>query len=284
MERMNVLLDDVHAMGGAARRPHLRELGHTARQIKAAVDSGQLVAVSRSWVTVPDVPRAVSVALARHGVVGGSAALETYGVWVTNTGQCVVAHKPHSHRPPGEPGVKHLEGDFSLDPARRWRVCLIDALTQHFRSASRYDAIASVDSALRLGLLHPSDLPVLALKLPRRKRHWLRRVNANADSGLESILRLACEDEGWDVQVQVPFHGGRIDMVINGWLCIEIDGSQFHDVADQARKDRLRNNRIAAAGLRWHRFSYADIVHNLDHTLATIRTMLRQGAPVARLG
>ncbi|HIY66328.1 MAG TPA: endonuclease domain-containing protein [Candidatus Agrococcus pullicola] len=107
-------------------------------------------------------------------------------------------------------------------------------------------------------------------------------MNGRAESGLETLLRLACEDQGWDVEIQVPFRGGRVDIVINGWLFIEVDGSQFHDVGEQARKDRIRNKQIVQAGFRWHRFGYADVVHRLDETLAVIRAILLAGAPNAR--
>ncbi|MGO1732088.1 hypothetical protein [Agrococcus casei] len=79
----------------------------------------------------------------------------------------------------------------------------------------------------------------------------------------------------------MPFRGGSLDLVINGWLCVEADGAEFHDDEPQARKDRRRNNQIAAAGMRWHRFGYADIVHHLDRSIALLRTLLRQGRPLA---
>ena len=89
-------------------------------------------------------------------------------------------------------------------------------------------------------------------------------------------MRLACEDEGWDVQVQVPFRGGRLDLVINGWLCIETDGKD-HDDDDQARIDRRRNTQLASMGYRWHRFGYADVIYRLESCLQVIHTLLAQG-------
>lgn len=85
-----------------------------------------------------------------------------------------------------------------------------------------------------------------------------------------------------EVQKPLPW-GGRVDLVINGWLYIELDGSEFHDVAAQAAPDRDRNHRVASAGFRMHRLSYRNIVHELPETLATIRTMLASGgtAPLA---
>ena len=235
-----------------------------------------LVKASKTWLMVPDARPCIKTALGLRGVVGGASALETYGVWVTHKTSCVVAVKQRSRREAPPPGVRIVESAFAVDPAAPWRVCLIDALAQLCRDVTKRDAIASIDSALRKGLLVADDLHELGRRLPKAKRAWLQQVNGRADSGLESILRIACEDAGWHVEIQVPFRGGRVDLVLNGWLYIEIDGSEYHDVALQAKKDRHRNNQIAASGMRWHRFSYADIVHNLDRSMATLRTILAQ--------
>ena len=279
MPDMRSPLQAIRSQGGAAKRQTLVQLGFTPRQLRAEVASGTLIAVTRSWLAAPDTDDRVLTALRLGGVAGGETSLESYGVWVTHKGQCVVAFKQRSHRRRTDSDARCMEGCFSVDPRAPWRVSLIDALAQLCRRSSRLDAIASIDSALRTGLLRAGDLHELARRLPQAKRSWLSRVNGRADSGLESILRVACEDEGWDVAIQVPFRGGRIDLVINGWLCIEIDGAEFHDVAGQARKDRQRNNQISADGLRWHRFSYADIVHNLDRSMATLRTIMAQQPP-----
>lgn len=262
--------------GGAVRRQHLLELGFTARNIRSAVNLGILVAVTRSWVAAPDARPDILTALQLGGVVAGTAALETYGVWVTHPGAHVIALRPRSHRPRTGPDIECFEASFTLDRRAPWRVSLMDALVQMCRHATKRDAIASIDSALRKGLLVVDDLQELASRLPKAKRAWLRQVNGQADSGLESILRIACEDAGWQVEIQVPLQGGRVDLVLNGWLYIEIDGSEFHDFALQAKKDRYRNNQIAASGMRWHRFSYADIVHNLERSMATLRIILAQ--------
>ncbi|HIY65628.1 MAG TPA: endonuclease domain-containing protein [Candidatus Agrococcus pullicola] len=81
------------------------------------------------------------------------------------------------------------------------------------------------------------------------------------------------------MQIQVSYRGGRLDLVIDGWLCIEVDGSEFHDVGKQASRDRRRNTQLVRDGYRWHRFGYADVVHRLDETIEVIRILLRQGRP-----
>lgn len=276
---MESLINDIRTFGGAATRTSLRNIGHSKRSLKLAVDAGELVRVTRSWVALPDTSRRVTTALAAHGRVGGATALESYGVWVETGGETWIALRPGAAYRTLPGADQRFECSFTVDAGRPWRVSLLDALLQYCKKASRNSAVAAIDSALFLGLLSRDELGQLAERLPKRCRPWLRRVNGRAESGLETILRLACEDQGWDVEIQVPFRSGRIDIVINGWLCIEIDGSEFHDVGAQAKKDRIRNTQIVQAGLRWHRFGYADVVHKLDETIAVIRKLLLAGAP-----
>ena len=73
-----------------------------------------------------------------------------------------------------------------------WRVSAIDAVEQLLRrEPEAAHAIASVDSAVRLGLLPTDRLDELFERLPRRLRRLRRDVNGLADSGVESLLRLA---------------------------------------------------------------------------------------------
>lgn len=247
--------------------------------MKAAVDKGALIAVTRSWLADPEVSAPIATALLARGRVAGATALETYGVWVMHSGETWIAVRRGTKYVPVPNGTRRFQCEFTIDRAAPWRVSVVDALSQYCRRAPRDYAVAAVDSALRQGLLSADDLQSLGEKLPRRCRHWLRRVNGRAESGLETILRLACEDEGWIVEVQVAFRGGRLDLVINGWLCIEVDGSQFHDVGEQAKKDRRRNTQLVQAGFRWHRFGYADVIYRLEEALEVIRALLRQGRP-----
>lgn len=273
------MIDDVRALGHAATRTQLRTLGWTHRAIRQAVHDEELVALTRSWVGTPDIPDYISTALRLHGLVGGSMALRTHGVWVAESPHPVIAFSRNRALPAMASGIAHVRGDGIVDPHYPWRVSVFEALRQYIPTTTKLWAIAAVDSALHKGLLTQSELVALGATLNREQRRWLRRVDRRAESGLETILRLACLEQGWHVDIQVRVPGGRVDLVINGWLYIEIDGSEFHDLADQARKDRDRNTAIVRMGYRWHRFSYKDIRFNLYRSIETIRMILRQGPP-----
>ena len=273
---------DVLAAGGAVTRKALRARGHTSRQIRAAVDRGEVQAVGRSWVMPLDGDPQIKAALAAGGVLGGATALRTYGVWVTEPPRLQIATQPTRGVTAASAGDRIWES-FEAD-AKAWRVSIVDALAQHARRVERDHAIASIDSAWHHGLIDERGLDRLFRKLPQRCGRWRRLLDPRADSGLESLLRVPCLDRGWKVDSQVPAPGGgRSDLLIDEWLYIEADGDEWHDNERQAAKDRRRNRAITDQGDRWLRFGYAEVVHDRDRTIATIALVMAQGRPALRL-
>ncbi|HKH09301.1 MAG TPA: hypothetical protein VKA62_10165, partial [Agromyces sp.] len=67
--------------------------------------------------------------------------------------------------------------------------------------------MATVDSALNRRLLTPAGLETLMQRMPRRIRRLKHRLDGRAESGLESLLRFAIEEEGWRVESQVEIRG-----------------------------------------------------------------------------
>ena len=275
---MEDLLEDLAGFGGAATTAQLYALGHSPRKLRNAVELGIASRIKRSWIVSPGANPSIATALEHGGVLAGASALRSYGIWVSRTGPVVVGIPRNRHVPRMAVGVEHIGGRFDVNPMSPWRVSVLDALEQFVRRASRYDAVASLDSALNQKLIGAGDLDTLEQRLPIRCRAWITLVDGSADSGLETFGRLGCIDNGWPVEVQAPIPGGGLaDLRIYDWLYTEFDGAEFHDDPEQARRDRERNNRIVRAGGRWHRFSYADIMHRFDESMNTLRILLRQG-------
>nr|WP_235496730.1 hypothetical protein [Leifsonia sp. Root4] len=282
------LADDMQQLGGLARRRQLQQLGHSARSIRAEIESRALRVVARSWVATAaaraDAVRAVEL----RGTLGGASALASYGVWVPHeVPLCVATPHSASRLPPMRdtewrlriPGAGPAK---TLGPrSPQWRVSLVDALLQHARCCLSDDQIvASFDSALHSGAVSRQWLLTIGPGMPRRVRRLVRHVDARAESGLESLLRLAFEREGWSVELQVRIDGvGRVDLVINGWLVIEADGKAWHDDPRSAQRDRLRNSALVLRGFRWHRFGYEQVMFDLDGCVAVVRALLASGRP-----
>ncbi len=275
---MRDLHADLVAAGGAATRGALHGLGHTYAALRDAARAGAALAVGRRWLVLPAADPAIATALAASGVVGGATALRSYGVWVTHRTPVQIATRPHAGLAAAPVGER-IWGSFELD-ALPWRVSLVDALAQHGARVERPHGIAAIDSAMHQGLIGEQQLDRLFRQLPRRCRGWRRHLDAAAGSGLESLLRVPLRDRGWRVEAQVPAPGGGwSDLLVDGWLYVEADGSRWHDGPTQAAKDRRRNSAITAVGGRWLRFDFADVVHETERTLQLIELVLRQGRP-----
>lgn len=157
-----------------------------------------------------------------------------------------------------------------------------DALVQHARFACEADAIASIDSALNKRLLTQRGLTDIFEVLPRRLRRLRHRVDGSADSGLETLFRLAAQAQGWRVETQVRIPGvGRVDLLIDGWLVVELDGAAWHDDDASQERDRRRDADLILLGYRWHRFRASQVLGEMPTCLAVIRTILASGRPVA---
>lgn len=261
----------------------LREWGHTPQRIRAAVEAGRVHRIGRVWLALPDAGPEARIAVAARGVLGGESALRSYGIWVSeHTGTCVVSPSTASRLPSLGPGTYRLRRDVAPAPTSPWRVGVVDALTQHLpRMTERDHIVATLDSALNRRLLTPDGLEVVMQRMPRRIRRLRRHLDRQAESGLETLLRLAIRDEGWSVESQVQVDGvGRVDLVIDGWLVIEADGSQWHDDHEAIERDRERNAALVLRGYRWHRFGYWQVMHDLADCVAVIRALLAGGRPL----
>lgn len=154
-------------------------------------------------------------------------------------------------------------------------VDLFDALVQSAACQSPRAFIASVDSALHLGLLHADDVDAVFAALPRRFRRLRGLVDGRAESGSETLVRLMLRALGRRAELQVVIRGvGRVDLVVDGWLVIECDSRAFHSSWDQQREDRRRDQALAALGYVVYRPIAEDILYHPDIVVAALKGLL----------
>ena len=72
----------------------------------------------------------------------------------------------------------------------------------------------------------------------------------------------------------------RLDLEIDGWLAIEIDGREFHAQEAAFTRDRVRVARVMREGRIVLQFAYATIIYDWDFVLATILEVMAQHAPL----
>lgn len=272
--------------GNLATRSQLRELGYTARDIRRAIEERRLSPIRRRWLAHPGADWRATRAVALGGRLAASSALASYGIWITRPNGLWIASPPDASRlDPTRPGEHRLwvRDSFPEVADRQWRVSVRDAVVQFVRIGDEPDAIASIDSALNKRLLTANELDEVFETVPRRLRRLRLGVNGQADSGLETLLRLAAQGQGWRVDVQVRIPGvGRVDILIDGWLVIELDGGQWHDDEESQDEDRRRDAELILLGYRWHRFRANQVLNRMPVCLEVIRALLAGGRPAAR--
>jgi very-short-patch-repair endonuclease len=169
-----------------------------------------------------------------------------------------------------------------------WVTTAVTTVLDCCRTLPFEEAVVVCDSALRSGQVELDELRAAASRLrgargARRVRRVLVSCDPESGSVLESVLRVRMTGDGivgFATQQVVRDAGGR--HIVRSDFCfaaqrlvVETDGSRWHP--DPARDQGL-DNRLAAAGWRVLRFTWAQVVHDPAAVLALIRAALASGS------
>lgn len=156
----------------------------------------------------------------------------------------------------------------------------IDALADAVRCQPPRAAVASIDSALQLGVLRVDELDELFSALPARYRPLRRLVDGRAEAGGESLLRLIARGIGCRIELQVLIVGvGRVDMLLDGWLILECDSRAFHSEWSVQRNDRRRDLEAARQGYLTLRVIAEDVFSRPDAVREAVAALIRARRP-----
>lgn len=261
--------------------------GFTSRMITDAVQSKTLVRARRDNYlpagAADDVIRAVRVG----GRLTCLSLLELLGVFVLANGRLHVhvpenaarLRSPHDRRrrleSRAERGVLLHWRRLSVDPGPSACATIVDALAHAVRCQTPRAAVATLDSALRLGLIMRWQLADVFRELPRRYAVIMSLVDPTAESGPESLMRLMLRGLADGVEAQVEIDGvGRVDFVVNGWLIVECDSVEFHVSREQFEADRERDLKAAMRGFTTFRPTANMIMYRPDEVIAALRALL----------
>ena len=124
-------------------------------------------------------------------------------------------------------------------------------------------SLPMLDAARNRGLYDVSTLtiPPTGSRLPHL-REALSLSSDRARSILETVARLQLIDMGLAPQVGVWIEGvGEVDMIILGFIVIEVDGWAFHSSKEQREKDLKRDRELLRRGYVVLRFTYDDVMN-----------------------
>lgn len=270
--------DTVARLGGLARGTHLQRLGFSRSSLARLVDRGVLTRVRPGIFGVAPLDPLVRTATEHGGALTCASLLRQYGVWVLSPTDAphvwlAPGRRPH-HHDACECVTHYYRGTPPLG-----RAPLETALVHLRRCAGDEAFFAAYESAWRKGLLTGPARRRIRSVLPASARWLIDLARHDADSGLESLLRLRLHLLGLTLRTQVAIAGvGTVDFVAGERLIIEVDGRENHDGPSQRHRDLTRDATASALGYETLRFDYAQVVHDwplVQQAIAAALTRLR---------
>jgi len=254
------------------------------RQVDAQCASGALRRVRRGVYAGIDACADAIVAAAHGGSLGCESAARHLGLWVLDDIDGLhVWMRPSRHQYPHD-GASECEcvphWDDGESPSAFGLPSVERVLCQIYGCRGEEAFFVALESARRTRALTDAALRRLQRKVGARGRELIEFSRADADSGLESLIRLRMRRHRCEVRSQVWIFGtGKVDLLIDGWLIVEADGRVNHDGRSLRHKDLVRDANSASWGYVTLRFDYAMIIHDWDGVERAILATLRDGSP-----
>lgn len=258
------MIDPAHLitqLGGVAHGSRLQEFGVSRTALTRHVRAGRIERVRTGVYAVARLSPAIREAVVHGGALTCTSVLRTLGVWVLHEGA-----EPHvwmgpSGRIRAHPRCACVSHYYRGDPPLG-RASIEVALTHLYRCKGDEAFFAAFESAWRLRLLSTAARSRVRHALPASARWLVDLARADADSGLESLLRLRLHLLGIRLDCQVVIDGvGRVDFVVGHRLIVEADGKKNHD-GSMRHKDLVRDAAASTRGYETLRFDYAQIIHD----------------------
>lgn len=254
---------------GIARGAKLQTFGCTRTRLSAAVRSGSILRVRTGVYALHTIDPSIITAAEHGGALTCAAALRARGVWIlpdANTEVHVwMGEAGRAHHRKCACVVHYTPGTSGLGLAS-----VAAALVHLYRCTDEETFFAAYESAWNMRLISASDRTRIRRELPRTAAWLLDLARGDAESGLESLLRLRLHLLGIQLDCQVQIDGvGRVDFVIDGRIILEADGKVNHD-GSMRHKDLVRDAVASALGYETLRFDYAMILHDWDRVIAAI--------------
>lgn len=269
------------SLGRMARTAELRSRGVTAAELSRALREGEILRPRQGVYALIDTDPTLLHAAEHGGTIGCADAAARIGLWVLQR-----PHRPHvwmgSAGTP-RPGCDSCTMHWDAGRVRVGQAPPVANILVQMAACCGEDAFfAALESALRRSLLSAAGARWLQRRLPVRMRWLVSFARADADSGLESLVRLRLHRIGIDVRSQVHIAGvGEVDLVIGDRLLIEADGRENHEREHERAKDLRRDASAASAGYTTLRFTYAVIVADWPLVEAAIIGAMARGAHLA---
>lgn len=261
-------------LGGIAHGATLQKHGVSRPELTKAVRAGHLDRLRPGLFVTSDLDDDVRCAAVHGGALTCAVALRLHGIWVLSDDRqphVWVGRRGRVH----EHSACRCKTHFFRGLVPVGLVPVETALIHLHRCDGDESFFASLESALRLHKLSHAALLRIRAALPSYARWLVDFARSDADSGLESILRLRLHILGLVLTTQVVLGGvGRVDFVIGDRLILEVDGKENHTSAEHRHRDLIRDAAASALGYETLRFDYAQVIHDWPSVQAAILAAL----------
>jgi very-short-patch-repair endonuclease len=264
-------------LGGVVRTRDLALAGVDGRSLRLAVLAGAVLRLREGVYASPDTTAAVRVSVTHGGALGCLSRLTAAGLWVLDDDTTVHVSMPRNGRARSHEGCSCV---VHWSAAQQWggMVSVVDALAQALGCRGEEAFFVSLESAMRTRAIDRVGVARLRGLIPSKYRWLVDFARWNADSGLESLLRLRLRRHGISLASQVAIPGvGWVDFVLGDRLILEVDGKPNHVGASMRHKDLVRDAVAAAHGFDTLRFDYAMVVHEWELVEAAILARTERG-------
>jgi very-short-patch-repair endonuclease len=251
------------------------ELARDGREIAALrklVRLGKVERVGYGTYALPGTPGALVLAARFRAKVDCVSAVHLHGVAVLESPErihlAVCDERSGSAHPAAERSRVHLHRatDISASspvvagPVRPPAA----ALARFVTCGERAGVLVALDSAVNRRLVSVEDVAARVRGHGRaRGMALLALVDGRSQSVIETLARLALRDAGLSVEPQAKISGvGRVDLLVEGKVVVELDGFAYHGDRAAYREDRRRDRSVVAHGLVVLRFTYEDVVRD----------------------
>ena len=260
---------DVCVLGHLATTAQLRSLGWTRAQLAAA----PLVRVRRGVYACRHLAGPIVTAARVGGALTCVSVLREAEVWSGHDRRVHVQVPPSASNRHGRVRLHWEPPRFAMETP--WQASRMQALWQAMRCLDEENAIAAMESSIKLGYLTETEVRRLGVLSLDRLQHRMGGLINNSGSGNETIVRLRLLDVGYEVVPQGPLPGaGHQDLVIEDCVGLEVDSARWH--GEQIRAlDYQRDLVSEGLGRPVLRILPAHVHDSWPHTLAVIDRMVR---------
>ncbi|HEY8589873.1 MAG TPA: hypothetical protein VIL55_10010 [Naasia sp.] len=134
---------------------------------------------------------------------------------------------------------------------------------------------AVLDSLIHRRIASERLIRDVLARIPDHYGALAARLDGRSEEGIETIARVRLADAGIVAEPQVVVPGiGRVDLLIDGWLAIEVDGRETHAQQAAFTSDRRRTALLLQRGIDVLHFSYSQVIYEWPLVLGTVLSML----------